>query len=119
MKNEYRVVRESHTDITYYVYKGYIDGEYAGKISGLPYLDLFDIMTSELEPKFRGKKCVRAFREIVKGIEEDYNTIQIRVCNKDNGEIKLVLSAGFHIIGTIAHKGDLVVELIKVKGENL
>ncbi len=95
-------------------YRGYIDNEYAGYVSGHErYKGVFYIERSALLPCFQGTKAVRALSEIIKGVHKNYDTIMSRISNKDNGPIKILLSTGFHIIGTVQYKGDLVVELLK------
>ena len=99
-----------------YKYSGYIDDVYAGYVIGFErHSDTFDIRRSELEPDFRGRKSVRAFSEMMKVIQGDYDNIVSRIDNRDNGEIKIVLSAGFHIIGTVVLNGEIYVELLKTK----
>jgi hypothetical protein len=52
---------------------------------------------------------------MMKVIQGDYDNIVSRIDNRDNGEIKIVLSAGFHIIGTVVLNGEIYVELLKTK----
>ncbi len=112
---EYRVEKQPN-DFIGYSYIGYIDGKYAGLVSGIKKPgNVFDIQKSTLAPEFRGTKAVRAFSEIIKAVMKDYNTVVSRIDNKDNGEIKIVLSAGFHIIGTMFHNDEISVELLKTK----
>lgn len=102
-----------------YKYIGYIDTDYAGCIIGHAQSeDVFDIRQSELEPRFRGTKAVRAFSEIIKAIHVDFKYIVSRIDNKDNAEIKIVLSAGFHIIGTMSMGDEVSVELLKIREDN-
>ncbi|KKM81776.1 hypothetical protein LCGC14_1326390 [marine sediment metagenome] len=109
-------VRKKSDNLQTFSYYGYIDGEYAGFVSGLAKgSHVFDIQKSYLVDKFRGTKTVRAFREIINAVQADYDVIRSRIDNKDNAEIKIVLSAGFHIIGTVSYKDEIAVELLKIK----
>ncbi len=112
---EYRVEQQPTTfDGT--LYSGYIDGEYAGYVVGTErYKGCFYINDSGLVGDFRGTKAVRATVEILKGVFEDYDTVMTRVCNQKNDSIKILLNAGFHIIGTVSYQSNVAVELQKTK----
>lgn len=110
---EYSAERES-SQLEVHTYHGYIDGKYAGQVSGIGGKKFFDIKASSLNPEFRGTKCVRALSEIVKAVHKDYKCIRTRIDNKDNGEIKMILSLGFHIIGTVSYKDEIAIELLKI-----
>jgi hypothetical protein len=111
---KYKVLRESDTLGTY-TYFGYIDDEYAGCVTGLVNAKYFDIIHSQLETKFRGNKAVRALYEILEVISDNHDVIRTRIDNKDNGEIKMMLNAGFHIIGTVTYGSEIAVELLKIR----
>lgn len=112
---KYRVEQQPET-FTGATYRGYIDNEYAGKVTGREqYNGIFYIQSSVLIPKFRGTKAVRALSEMIKEVMKDYDVVMSRIDSKDNGPIKILLSAGFHIIGTVSYKNSIVVELMKTK----
>ncbi len=114
---EYRVEKHSQ-DFELESYVGYIDDVYAGNVTGVRYNDYtFSITSSHLIEKFQGTKAVRALNEIIKGVMNDYDVIRTRIDNKDNAEIKIVLNAGFHIIGTVTYGSEIAVELLKIKEE--
>jgi hypothetical protein len=97
-------------------YEGYIDDEYAGYVTGREqYNGVFYITDSALVPKFRGTKAVRAVKEILKGVMVDYNSVMTRKDSSKNEPIKILLSAGFHIVGTVFYQGEIAVELLKTK----
>ncbi len=97
-------------------YHGYIDEEYAGYVIGFSGgTNHLYIIKSSLVPKFRGTKAVRAFKEIINGVLKDYSIVSSTIDNQDNAEIKIVLSAGFHIIGTKSYKGEISVEILKTR----
>ncbi len=111
----YEVVKQS-TPIEAMIYRGYINGGYAGNVTGFSLNDnTFEIRHSNLEERFQGTMAVRAWREIIKGIEKDYKYIVSRIDNKDNAEIKIVLSSGFHIVGTKTYKDEIAVEILKIR----
>lgn len=117
-KAEYKVRKHKHS-IDACLYYGYINGEYAGAVSGMKIHDgVFNITNSCLSKQFRGAIAVRAFREIIDAVMLDYHTIRTRIDSRDNSEIKIVLSAGFYIIGTVSYKGKISVELLKTKEDN-
>ena len=112
---KYRVEQQPD-DITGTMYTGYIDGDEAGYIKGTErYTGIFYIDSSYLREWYRGTKAVRATQEILKGVFKDYDTVMTRVCNQKNDSIKILLNAGFHIIGTVSYQGNVVVELQKDK----
>jgi len=112
---KYQVLNESGS-IPSRTYYGYINQEYAGSIVGIPYNESrFEIIDSSLKPGFRGTKAVRAWKEITDAILKDYPVITTRLDNEDNDEIKIVLSAGFHIIGTKTYKDAVSVEILKIR----
>jgi len=112
---EYEVLKESGA-LEAQTYFGYIGKKYAGCITGIPFNEhRFEILSSTLKEEFRGTKAVRAWKEITDAIFEDYPVITTRISNKDNAEIKIVLSAGFHIVGTKTYKDDISVEILKTR----
>ncbi len=112
---KYKVTKKSYNKVCS-EYAGYIDGEYAGHVYGYALNSkTFDIQGSALEPEFRGTKRVRALQQIIAAVLRDYRQCISRIDNKDNAEIKMVLSAGFHIIGTRTYKDTISVELIKTR----
>jgi len=115
---DYTVEREDK-EYRGYKYNGFIDGQVAGYVVGFERkLDIFDIQHSELEVPFRGTVAVRAFSEIIKAVEKDYKYIISRIDSEDNAEVKIVLGAGFRIIGTMAIGNKVSIELLKVREGN-
>lgn len=112
---EYRV-EQRPAQIQGNSYWGYIDNEYAGYVFGYWNANgTYNITHSKLAPKFQGTKAVRALSEIIKAVEKDYRIIRTRIDNKDNAEIKMILSVGFKIIGTVTHGSEIAVELLKIR----
>lgn len=111
---EYRVEQQPETFLGT-TYCGYIDGEYAGTIVGQRKAHWFDISHSTLAPKFRGTKAVRALKEILAVVMENNKVVRTRIDNRDNAEIKMILSVGFHIIGTVTYGSEIAVELLKIR----
>lgn len=98
-----------------YIYLGFWEGLYAGYMAGsFEDIDTIDIQFSQLVPEFRGVKTVRMIREMIKAIHRDFKNITTRADTKKNDMIKILLSAGFHIVGTKAYNETSVVELLKI-----
>jgi len=115
-KNDTYSVELVPQDFTGVSYCGYINNKYAGCVVGIKRSGgVFDITKSTLRPEFRGTKAVRAFKEIIDAVMLDYPIVRSRIDNQDNDEIKIVLSAGFRIIGTMSYNNEVSVELLKIK----
>lgn len=83
-----------------YIYVGFWDNDYVGFMAGTQFkADTIDIQRTFLNPKYRGSKIVRILREILRVIHKDYKVIHVRVNNDNNDMLKVLLSAGFHVIG--------------------
>ncbi len=112
---KYKTQRESGK-LDMVTYHGYIDEEYAGYVVGMARgTRRLEIIKSSLIPKFRGTKAVRAFKEIINAALKDYPVVSSSIDNQDNGEIRMVLSAGFNIIGTKSYKNEISVEILKTR----
>ncbi len=102
-----------------YIYSGYIDGVYAGFTSGYIRSDeTIELQYGVIEKEFRNAKTVRCFKEMIKHIQKDFENIICRIDNKNNSAIKIILSNGFHIIGTTIDKDIVSVELLKTREVN-
>jgi|TARA_B100001964_G_scaffold77142_1_gene87372 hypothetical protein len=117
-KSDYRVNRIDNNSFSNINYIGYIDGEEAGMVTGYSCGEYtIDIRYSLLKEQFRGAKMVRAFREIIDAIQKDFPNILIRIHDQNNRSIQIALSHDFHITGVSLYGGEVVVELLKTKGE--
>ena len=106
------ILREGY--IPTYVYIGFWNEMYVGYMAcSFENIDTGNIQYSYLIPELRGVKTVRIVREILKTIHKDFKNIITRADTSKNDMIKLLLSAGFRIIGTKAEGDLMVVELLK------
>ena len=104
-----------------YIYSGYdkVDNIYAGFVTG--YIrpnETIELQCGAIEKDFRNVKAVRCFREMIRAIQKDFKNIICKIDNKNNSAIKIVLSNGFHIIGTTTVKDIISVELLKAREVN-
>jgi hypothetical protein len=112
---KYRVEQQPTKDIGT-IYTGYIDEDEAGFVKGTERYDgVFYIDSSCLREQYRGTKAVRATSEILKGVLKDHDNVMTKVLNTKIDSIKILLSLGFLIIGTVTYSGYTMVELHKTK----
>lgn len=96
------------------VYLGFWEGAYVGYMAGsFENINTINIQYMQLMPEFLGKKVVRIIREIIKKIHKDFKYITMNADNTKNNMIRILLSAGFKIIGTKADEDITVVILLK------
>ncbi len=97
-----------------YIYIGFWNEMYVGYMAGLvENVDIINIQYTQLVPEFRGTKIVRIIREMIKTIHQDFKNITIRDDSKNNDMIRVLLGAGFHVIGTRTDNNTVFVELLK------
>lgn len=113
LKDVYPDLDIGNTFIPTYTYLGFWDELYVGYMAGVIWnIDTIDIQLTTLVPEFRGPKAIRIIHEILKRIHKDFGCILTRINNDSNDMLKILLSAGFHVIGT---RGNCV-ELEKIDG---
>ena len=106
IRDIYPSIEIGDRELPSYVYMGFIDGMYAGYMAGtIINKDCIDIQCTVLLPEFRGAKISRILREMITVIHGDFYSILTRTENKNNNMLRVLLGAGFHIIGM---RGDCV-----------
>ena len=97
-----------------YIYIGFWNEMYVGYMScSFENMDTINIQSTQLVPEFQGTKIVRIIREIIKTIHKDFHNITILVDNQNNDMIKILLSVGFHITGSVTEYDTVSVRLLR------